>query len=83
MQLYFKNNEIIKIMDYFVSIVGLGFLIYLVLGIIFSILFLWKGVSKVDPGTIGSGFFFKVLTFPGMCFFWILFLKKWIKSSKS
>lgn len=60
---------------------GLG--IYLVLGVIFSILFLWKGISKVDDGTKESGVFLKVLLFPGMCFFWVLFLSKWLKSNRS
>ncbi len=60
------------------SIIG----IYLLLGVLFSIFFLWKGISKVDPGTDESGFFFKLLLFPGMCFFWFLFFTKWLKSNK-
>ncbi|MFK7946562.1 MAG: hypothetical protein AB8G11_03145 [Saprospiraceae bacterium] len=59
-----------------VNIIG----IYLVLGFLFSLVFIWKGLHKVDEGVNGSSFFFKVLIFPGMIVFWVLFLKKWIKT---
>lgn len=55
--------------------------IYLLAGVLFSIFFLWKGLVNIDPAAKGSGWFFKVLIFPGLCFFWILFLKKWIKNN--
>jgi len=70
-------------MESFISIFLLIFGVYLLIGILFSIAFLWKGISKVDPGTAESGFFFKLLLFPGMCFFWIFFLPKWLKSNRS
>jgi len=57
--------------------------IYLALGVIFSIAFLWKGIHKVDEGAKGSGFFFKLLIFPGLTFFWIFFLRKWLKTNAS
>jgi hypothetical protein len=70
-------------MESFISICLLIFGIYLLIGILFSIAFLWKGITKVDPGTADSGFFFKLLLFPGISFFWILFLSKWLKSNRS
>ncbi len=50
---------------------------YMVLGNVFSILFLWKGLDKVDPGTKDSGIIFKLLLYPGMTIFWPFFLTKW------
>ena len=67
-------------MEKFISIGLAIFGIYLLIGVLFSIAFLFKGLGKVDPGTKGSSFFFKVLLFPGLVFFWILFLPKWLKS---
>lgn len=57
--------------------------IYLAMGLIFSLFFLWKGVEKVDENTQGAGLFFKLLLLPGMCAFWPLFLKKWIQTNKA
>lgn len=52
---------------------------YLALGVLFSVVFMWKGLEKVDESAKGSGWFFKVLIFPGMVAFWVLFLNKWLK----
>jgi len=60
-----------------VLLIIIGF--YLAMGMLFSIIFLWKGITRVDPATRGSGFFFKALIFPGLCVFWIIFLIKWKK----
>ncbi len=54
--------------------------IYFLIGALFSVFFLWKGLKKVDPGTDGSGLFFKLLLFPGMTVFWVVFFKKWLNS---
>lgn len=56
--------------------------VYLLAGMLFSIIFLWKGIEKVDAGVKGSGIFFKLLIFPAMTVFWIVFLRKWIKSKQ-
>lgn len=46
---------------------------YLTCGAIFALLFLWRGVGRLDPlaahGTIG----FRVLVFPGVTALWPLF----------
>ena len=70
-------------MESFISIFLAIFGIYLLLGALFSLVFLAKGISKVDSDTKGAGFFFKALLFPGMCFFWVFFLFKWLKSNRS
>ena len=64
-----------NIITIIVNVIG----IYLALGVVFSLVFLWKGLDKVDGNVKGAGWFFKVLIFPGMIIFWVLFFKKWIK----
>ena len=64
------------------SIVFLVVGVYLAIGVIFAIIFLLKGVNKVDEGAKDAGFFFKLLIFPGCILFWIVLLPKWLKSKK-
>jgi hypothetical protein len=52
---------------------------YLLLGLLFAILFSWKGLKKVDPATVGSSLWFKLLILPGLCAFWPFMLYKWTK----
>jgi len=54
--------------------------VYLLLGILFTTFFLFKGMNVVDPNTKGSSLFFKLLLVPGMMVFWVYFLRKWIKA---
>lgn len=61
------------------SIVGT----YLAIGVIFSLVFLWKGIAKIDAGVNGSDRLFKVLIFPGLIVFWVYFLHKWLKTNAS
>lgn len=66
-------------MEQIVSIILLVALVYIAIGILFSVVFIWKGLSKTDQGVVGSGKLFKVLIFPGLVTFWPLFLTKWRK----
>ncbi|MEM1324927.1 MAG: hypothetical protein AAGI23_03180 [Bacteroidota bacterium] len=62
-----------------INIAGL----YLVLGFAFSVLFLWKGLNQVDEGAKETTLFFKLLLVPGMCVFWIFFVRKWWIQSRN
>ena len=53
--------------------------IYLVLGVLFVIPFLIKGLNKIDEGAHGSTISFKIIIIPGVIVFWPLLLKKWMK----
>ena len=44
-------------------------LVYIVLGVIFSLVFLWRGLTRVDMNTAESGWFFKALIFPRDAYF--------------
>lgn len=54
------------------------FLIYVAIGLIFALAFVWRGVGVVDPvakeGTRG----FKILILPGCAAFWPWLLKRWL-----
>lgn len=56
--------------------------IYLLLGVIFVVPFLLKGLTKVDEsahkGTIG----FKLIIIPGVIIFWPLLLRRWLKTGR-
>ena len=54
------------------------FQLYAVIGILFAVVFVWRGVGRIDPvaaeGTLG----FKLLILPGCVAFWPLLLKRWL-----
>jgi len=67
-----------------IATVGLSIAsIYLILGIFFAIAFLWKGVTKIDEGAVGTGIGFKLLILPGTILLWIPLLLKWLRTSKN
>ncbi len=57
--------------------------IYLVMGFVFAIAFLVKGIAMVDENTKGATIGFRIIILPGTIVFWPLLLKKWISASKS
>ena len=63
-----------------VEVVLIIVLIYLLLGVLFVVPFLVKGLTKVDEsahaGTIG----FKMIIIPGVIVFWPVLLRKWMKT---
>ena len=54
-------------------------LMYVVIGLIFSIFFYGKGLHQIDEAGVGSTFGFKLIILPGILVFWPLLLAKWIK----
>lgn len=58
------------------------FLVYVLIGLVFSFAFVFKGVSVVDSGARGGSIWFKLLLIPGSIALWPVLLVKWIKASK-
>ena len=58
-------------------LVALG--LYLLVGLLFAIVFVFFGAKKVDPPAGETGFFFKLLILPGSMVFWPHLLRRWIK----
>jgi hypothetical protein len=56
--------------------------IYVLLGLLFAILFVIKGVNKVDEGAHGGSIGFRLIIIPGVMAFWPLLLQKWLRAVK-
>ena len=56
--------------------------IYLGVGLVFAILFVWKGAGKIDPsakeGTIG----FRLLILPGVAALWPILARRWLHGER-
>ncbi len=63
-----------------IDIILLLMVIYLVLGLVFSIYFFAKGAAQIDPGTKHTPWHFKLIIFPGVVLFWSVLLFKRLKS---
>lgn len=58
---------------------GLGF--YAALGVLFGAVFVTRGLERLDPGTRGSGWGFRLIVFPGVVALWPLLLRRWLAGS--
>ena len=54
---------------------------YLLLGLLFSVYFYIAGASRLDEGTNGTPWHFKLIIFPGVVLFWSVLFVKSLKSS--
>jgi len=50
--------------------------VYLFAGLIFAILFIIKGVERIDKGAHGGSIGFRLIIIPGTMVFWPLLLSK-------
>ena len=62
-----------------IEVVLIIVLIYLLLGVLFVVPFLLKGLTKVDESAHGGTIGFKIIIIPGVIVFWPVLLTKWIK----
>jgi len=65
-----------------IKIILVAAALYLLFGLLFAFLFIWKGVGKIDEGAHGGSMGFRIIILPGTMVFWPLLLKKWLKASK-
>ncbi|MFT7511237.1 MAG: hypothetical protein ACI9QL_000441 [Candidatus Omnitrophota bacterium] len=52
--------------------------IYLALGLVFAIPFVFKGAARIDPAAKGSSWGFKLLVIPGVMALWPLLARRWL-----
>lgn len=64
------------------NIVLITVIAYLLLGFVFAIPFIIKGVTKIDEGAHGAKWGFRIIIIPGTIVFWPLLLSKWLKATK-
>lgn len=62
-----------------IQIILIAIAAYLASGLLFAILFVIKGVDKIDEGAHGSSIGFRIIIIPGTMVFWPLLLKKWVR----
>ena len=53
--------------------------IYVLMGLLFAVPFVFAGAKRIDPPAGDTGLGFKLLILPGSMVFWPLLLKRWIK----
>jgi hypothetical protein len=51
--------------------------LYVGLGLVFAVPFVWSGVQRLDSEARGSGIGFRLLILPGVAVFWPMFLDRW------
>jgi hypothetical protein len=56
---------------------------YLLIGVVFAIPFIMRGVTKIDEGAHGSKWGFRIIIIPGTIIFWPFLLRKWTGVSKT
>ena len=57
----------------------IGVYVYLIIGFVFSIIFLAKGIQVTDELAKESSWGFKLIILPGLIILWPVSLYKWIK----
>lgn len=57
-------------------VMGLG--LYVGIGLVFALLFVTLGVSRVDPAAQGAPWGFRLIILPGTIALWPVMLLKWI-----
>ena len=69
-------------MVYFFSIFLWLALIYGLLGLVFSLPFLMKGIGRLDENTKGASILFRILITPGIVLFWPVLLWRWMEKER-
>ena len=54
---------------------------YAIVGVLFAILFVLRGVQSVDHRAQGASIGFGLLIFPGAAAFWPLLLMRWLRAT--
>jgi hypothetical protein len=65
----------------FIQILLLTIAAYLLVGTLFAVPFLIKGVGVIDEGANGGKIGFRLIILPGIIVFWPVLLKKWLKAN--
>jgi len=53
--------------------------VYVGVGLVFAIPFVWAGVEKLDSEAEGTSLAFRLLILPGVTAFWPMFLSRWVR----
>ena len=53
---------------------------YAAAGVVFAIVFVARGVSRVDEHAAGAGLGFRLIVFPGVAALWPFLLSRWMRA---
>jgi hypothetical protein len=53
--------------------------IYLACGLVFGLVFVWRGVSRIDPMAASAGLGFRLLIMPACAVFWPMLWLRWLR----
>jgi hypothetical protein len=53
---------------------------YAAAGVVFAIVFVARGVSRVDEHAVGAGLGFRLIIFPGVAALWPFLLHRWMRA---
>lgn len=56
---------------------------YALLGLVFGLFFVVRGIDRVDEGAHGASWTFRLIILPGTVAFWPLLLGKWRRALRS
>lgn len=51
--------------------------VYLALGVVFAVAFVWKGAAAIDPAARAGTWGFRVMIFPGAVLLWPALARRW------
>lgn len=55
-----------------------GVALYAVAGVVFALVFLLLGLTRIDHGAKGAGLGFRLMILPGLIVLWPLMLVRWL-----
>lgn len=56
---------------------------YLLIGVVFALVFVFKGAGAIDPSAREGSLGFRLLILPGTAALWPLMAKRWLAAPKS
>lgn len=59
------------------------FYLYLFFGVVFAVMFLWRGAAKIDEAARGISWKTRALLFPGSVALWPVLWRKWRHASRN
>ena len=68
------HGPVITFVQTLVTLAG----VYLALGILFAIPFVFRGVNRIDPVAGGSSWGFRLIIIPGVIVLWPLLARRWM-----
>lgn len=57
------------------------FTVYVIIGVLFALLFVSFGVSRIDPAARGTGVGFRLLILPAAAALWPLLAWRWLRGT--